>query len=369
MDNINFEWWNQSEFPNFGFNTNSSVFRNWIELAFIKNYFQKNGKQLLSLEENITFKEPDKLFNFINNNKGKEFSTGFTLNNGKVSRVYIWNDAMLTLYYIDKNIFDISLSTINQEFMDSFLELLKAESVPRHKSKSVYVLVMTSEGPSFVSAGNANLKLEKENYEQKVLNDYDYVVSQLNSNNPFGRLVIFNGAPGTGKTHIIRGLLNDIENAVFVLIQPDMLAQLMGPQLIQPILDLKNSENEHHPIILIIEDAEKCLVPREGNMTEISSLLNFGDGIIGNLFDVRIIASTNAKKLEIDSALTRPGRLCKMVDVNQLSVEKANKIFTRLTGKEENQFNKQVTLADVYQKASHAGWSPVNEVAKVGFGM
>lgn len=116
------------------------------------------------------------------------------------------------------------------------------------------------------------------------------------------------------------------------------------------------------PIVLVLEDADKVLVNRAaGDMAAISSLLNLGDGILGGVINARILATTNASKLEMDPATRRPGRLCSHVDVGTLDAEHATAVLRRLTGKNITA-NKPVTLAQVYFAARKHGWMPPPKV-------
>jgi ATP-dependent 26S proteasome regulatory subunit len=88
------------------------------------------------------------------------------------------------------------------------------------------------------------------------------------------------------------------------------------------------------------------------NMASVGALLNLADGIFGVLADVRIVATTNAGKLDIDPALIRNGRLCRHIEIPHLGSERAREIYQRLTGKAEAPaFARDAVLADVYQAA------------------
>jgi len=113
---------------------------------------------------------------------------------------------------------------------------------------------------------------------------------------------------------------------------------------------------------LIIEDADKVLVNRQaGDMAAISSLLNLGDGILGSVLDVRIIATTNAEKLEMDAATRRKGRLCQYIDVGSVEPDRAESILRRLTGTSKRPTN-PVPLGDIYSYARDLGWTPPPKV-------
>lgn len=370
MDNKN--WWDQAKFPDFGFNSHNVPWYNWAPTVLFKMALIEN-QQVYHFEEDFPVKPGGVFLQKLNSLNCRLIWASTDNSNLSVvesnQNIYINNNTLLSVSSYEDDSYSIRVDTLDKELYNKLLQIIKEERVPKLIGKSVYVLVMSTDGPNIVKAGEAHLPLERGNYEPSVIEDFDYIVNQMNSKEPYGRLVIFNGQPGSGKTHLIRGLLDEIKGAIFVLIQPDLLSQLAGPQLIQPILDINhgNDEKNKSPLVLILEDADRCLVPRgSDNLGEISSLLNFGDGILGTMFDMRIIATTNAAKLEIDKALVRPGRLCRMSNVESLSAETANKAYERLTSK-PGPFTNKAPIADVYQKASQNGWLPADSRHKIGF--
>ena len=119
-------------------------------------------------------------------------------------------------------------------------------------------------------------------------------------------------------------------------------------------------------MILVLEDADKCLVTMDkNNINSIQSLLNLGDGILGSLLDLRIIATTNAKELDMEEALVRKGRLSRMLEVGPLDLATASGVFKRLLpGKKlPPELSGQpdgfvISLADTYGLARDHGWLP-----------
>ena len=114
------------------------------------------------------------------------------------------------------------------------------------------------------------------------------------------------------------------------------------------------------PLVLILEDADRVLVPRDnkqGSMNAISQVLNLGDGILGSVLDIRIGASTNANKVEMDPATRRPGRLCRYSAVDALSAKESSDALSRLTGKPFT-VKAPTTIAQIYRWAREHGWKP-----------
>ena len=74
------------------------------------------------------------------------------------------------------------------------------------------------------------------------------------------------------------------------------------------------------------------------------------DGILGHVLDLRVVVTTNAKKIEIDPALLRPGRLASRIEVARFSEEFAASVYERLKGEAAPKLGRS-TLAEVYQAA------------------
>jgi len=221
--------------------------------------------------------------------------------------------------------------------------------------------------------------LERGNYEDDVLKGFDRIVSDLSSSTPAGRVSILDGKPGGGKTFLVRGLLDAVKDVIFVIVPSNLVQELAQPGMIPALVKLHQSRGQR-PMVFLIEDADECLAPRMGdNMSSVSAVLNLGDGILGQLLDVRIVATTNARHQDVDEAIKRPGRLSAMIHVGLLSPEKAGEVYQRLTGKPPYLFelDKMVgplfkgktSLAEVYQLARDSGWIPPPKERKMGFGV
>lgn len=246
------------------------------------------------------------------------------------------------------------------------------------KDNNIHVIAQGPHGLMLKSLGFNTTVLERENYTDKVLQDYDYLIKEFNAKEPSGRLAVVNGPPGTGKTYFCRGMISELKDTLVVLLPSKLVSEVDGPSLVTLLADQReyefeeDSESKSDPILFIIEDADDCLAPRgTDNMSTVSSLLNFTEGIFGSLLNVRVICTTNAKKVELDEAFRRPGRLCRQTTVDALDEAKAGEVYKRITGKEKkDKYKKPMTLAEVYADSKGEDLSKFDfekKDAKLGF--
>jgi hypothetical protein len=240
----------------------------------------------------------------------------------------------------------------------------------KDKKGSIYVLSMGESGPYLSLLGIDKTVYVPENYDPSVVKAFDHIIDDIELEDPCGRLSIIDGPVGTGKTFLVKSMLSLCPESTFLIISPEMVSQLSGPSFVQTLIDHRSRTGmgkrkitdakgriKTNPLVLVVEDADNCLAARgPDNMHNISSLLNLGDGILGSLLDIRIIATTNAGSLglkddRIDPAILRPGRLCRRVQVKPLSAERANAVYQRLTKTESNPFAGPTSLAAVYKEA------------------
>lgn len=290
----------------------------------------------------------------------------------------VWNDAVQKLEYTSQTSYkttfvnDDSYIVFNLNRKDAYfaMEGFNLEEIqeimnlvtPKFKKKSqrkgrVCALLKGVDGVTVSDLGIAGSGIIEENYAPAVIEDYKFLIKDLASKTPKGRLVILNGKPGGGKSYFVRGLIDAVEHSIFLIVPSSLIGHLSDPSFMPAMLSLQ--EDEKAPIILVLEDADASLLPRgSDNMSTISDMLNFADGIVGNIIDLRIIATTNAKKMEIEPALLRKGRLSKNISIEALAPEQLKKIFCRITEQAElspentpKELNSPMMLSDVYDLA------------------
>jgi SpoVK/Ycf46/Vps4 family AAA+-type ATPase len=167
---------------------------------------------------------------------------------------------------------------------------------------------------------------------------------------------------------MIKAMCSQLKNSLVILLPVRLIQEVDGPQLLNLLLEQKNqrygslfmdedgemleNKSTSSPIVLVVEDGDQILLPRNDNSAStISTLLNQTDGILGNMMDIRIIVSTNIDHLEIEGALKRPGRLLSHILINDVSAERAASIYKRLTSGKEKKYTKPTTLAYIYRDA------------------
>jgi hypothetical protein len=244
---------------------------------------------------------------------------------------------------------------------ETIRDFLAAHLHYQKEKGAVYAIIQSPTGFSVQHIGVAGEDLLESNYSADVVTRFKHVVEDLESKDPCGRLVLLDGPPGTGKTYLVRALLKSASNANFLVVPPQLVSELSGPQLVSCISSVRQAPSAGTgPTVLIIEDGEKVLMPRmSDNSASISSMLNVCDGIFGSLMDLRVIVTTNEKREDIDAALVRSGRLCRSIHVGLLSSYQAAKVYEQLTGKSLGQLARQpIPLSDIYRLARDEGWKP-----------
>jgi ATP-dependent 26S proteasome regulatory subunit len=121
-----------------------------------------------------------------------------------------------------------------------------------------------------------------------------------------------------------------------------MAESISSPDFITFLLDHTNS-------ILVIEDAEKIVLDREGdnsNRQSVSNLLNITDGLLSDCLSIQIIATFNTSRDRIDKALLRKGRLIAEWKFDPLSVDHSNSLLEKIG--REDRTKVPMTLTEIY---------------------
>ncbi len=197
-------------------------------------------------------------------------------------------------------------------------------------------------------------------YKENFKSVHEHIVSSLQKNE--SGLYLLHGEPGTGKTTYIKFLATLLKRDM-IYVPVAFIDSLLEPSFLPALLKKRHS-------ILIIEDAERALLAREpgDSSSVVSAILNITDGLMGNVFNISIIATYNSQRQHIDKALLRKGRLKAEYQFEKLPVEQAQKIL------DEHEINYQaiepMTLAEIFNIMEPDNLVTKNmiEEKRVGFG-
>ena len=148
----------------------------------------------------------------------------------------------------------------------------------------------------------------KDNYPAEVRGKLEEFIAG-GPENLRGHLGILHGPAGSGKSTFIRAICKEWAGRARVSYIVDTETFFTNPgYLLNTILD-ERSSSWH---IIVCEDAEDFLTrdakTRNNVGQAISRILNVGDGMLGQGLRVLILFTTNAKRMELDDAITRKGR-------------------------------------------------------------
>jgi hypothetical protein len=129
-----------------------------------------------------------------------------------------------------------------------------------------------------------------------------------------GRLLLWHGEPGTGKTSAIRSLTGEWRSWAEFQFITDPEEFLSNPgYLLATIADARGSQPTG-PInrwkIVVLEDAGEFLAPDAKHLKgqALSRLLNVCDGVLGQAMRALVLVTTNEPLRHLHPALARPGR-------------------------------------------------------------
>ena len=143
-------------------------------------------------------------------------------------------------------------------------------------------------------------------------------------------LTVLTGAPGTGKTTLLRSLAHWlVQTHVFYFMPAARFASVESGE----IVTFWANENRNSKLrkVLILEDAESVLLRRgEDNREKVATLLNLTDGMLGDALGLHVVCTLNSELADLDPALLRPGRLVAHRDFELLNRSEARSLAEHL---------------------------------------
>lgn len=284
---------------------------------FINNLLEKSdiiySTIILELEGDLEYSEY-----YLNKKKNVLYKIRKNDNN-TISYIYIY------LNFLDKE--------VQNDIRNKVIHYYNKFSKIKKNSATIKLIVKSSTGLTTVTKtinNTENLKISY--YNNDIIPFHKKMLENIDEKG----LTLLHGIPGTGKTSYIKSLTKEV-NKDFIFIPPSMSEILASPDLIRFLMLHSNS-------VLIIEDAEDCLISRNNTRSSsISNILNLTDGILADVLNVHIIATFNTNLKNLDEALLRPGRLKGQYEFKKLTAEKVREIS-------KGALDKAATISEIFNE-------------------
>jgi hypothetical protein len=172
----------------------------------------------------------------------------------------------------------------------------------------------------------------EQHYAPEVRAALDPLVAHVPDVDVARRLVLWHGAPGTGKTSAVRALMHAWQRwarAVVVTDPERMLSD--GRYLRRLLLDVHDEvadDGEQLWQLLVLEDAE-ALLRKDTGGPAMSRLLNLTDGLLGQGLRCLFLITTNEPLAAVHPAVVRPGRCLAQVEFGALPAAQASALLGR----------------------------------------
>jgi hypothetical protein len=177
-------------------------------------------------------------------------------------------------------------------------------------------------------------------------------------------LTVLTGAPGTGKTTLLRSLAQWLAGShMFYFMPAARFTKVESGEVVT--FWAEENRNSKLRKVLILEDAESVLQRRgEDNREKVASLLNLTDGMLGDALGLHVVCTLNCELADLDPALLRPGRLIAHRAVGRLSVNEAQQLAAHL---DRPAPTKPATLAEIMHGSIQQTVPPRPAQRRLGF--
>ena len=201
----------------------------------------------------------------------------------------------------------------------------------------------------------------RDNYPQIVRERLDFLMKDYKARPEGGKLLLWTGEPGTGKTYALRALGREWADwcEFHYVTDPDVFFSSPVDYLFQVALDADGNEDKKWRLVVCEDTGELLSADAKSRTgTGLARFLNVCDGIIGQGMRIQVLITTNEDIGRFHEAVTRPGRAAHQI---RFAKFQANEKWHDLT------VERPATLAELYAIEREEDTTAVDSHATAGF--
>jgi ATPase family associated with various cellular activities (AAA) len=202
------------------------------------------------------------------------------------------------------------------------------------------------------------------NYSAATSQRLERLMSASGADFTSGRLMLWHGRPGTGKTYALRALAQQWKPWCELHYITDPEALLGRASYLLHLIVHETGADDRWRLVVMEDTGELLSIDARQNVGQaLSRLLNTTEGLLGQGLRVLFLITTNEELGRLNPAVTRPGRCVSAVEFAPLTRAEARSWLVR----SGNEFNPTaaLTLSELY--AIKRGEMPSVTSAGVGF--
>ncbi len=255
-------------------------------------------------------------------------SVSMRLRYGDTQSVFLKTDLAMVYIYLGNGYVNVQVAAYNQKECERLLvRLLEIFPLVVADDHRINVNFSTSRGGYSRMIDVPRWDEIGANYPLSVRGQIDHLITRFNPNMEPGRLILWRGKAGTGKTYALRALGHEWRKwaDLIYIVEPEAFFS-GGPYMMQTLLQ-DSGPGEDKWKVIVAEDAGEMLAKDAKMMIGqgLSRLLNIVDGLLGQGLKVLVLITTNEEMGKLHEAVARPGRAVCNIEFKTFTKDEAER--------------------------------------------